>query len=62
MPDQVCLNPKCARQEHDSKRDTCRDCGGTLWFPKNVGGVVGNTNIYEAIKLIRAGKHPWDKP
>lgn len=55
--DQVCL--KCARQEYDASRSECRDCGGTLWYPQNVGGQPGNTDMDEAIRLIRAGKTPW---
>lgn len=56
---QICL--KCARQEYDTTRTSCRDCGGTLWFPKHVGGKVGNTDVDEACRLIRAGKKPWEK-
>lgn len=59
MSDQVCL--KCARQEYDSSRSTCRDCGGTLWHPQTVGGKAGNTDMDEAIRLIRAGEKPWLK-
>jgi hypothetical protein len=55
---QVCL--KCARQESDRHRSTCQ-CGGTLWHPQNVGGKPGNTDLDEAIRLIRAGKTPWQK-
>jgi hypothetical protein len=42
MSIQICL--KCAREEYDNNKTTCY-CGGTLWFPQNVGGVIGNTNI-----------------
>lgn len=54
---QVCL--KCARQEWDQSRDTCRDCGGTLWLPQNVAGKPGNTDLDEATRLIRQGRKPW---
>jgi len=54
---QICL--QCARQEYDTSKSTCRDCGGILWTPKNVGGKAGNTNIDEAAHLIKAGKKPW---
>jgi len=59
MPEQICL--KCGRGEYDSIRTECKDCRGTLWFPKNVGGKTGNTNTYEARKLIRMGKKPWER-
>jgi hypothetical protein len=32
---------------------------GLLWLPRNVGGVCGNTNLDEAIRLIRAGRKSW---
>lgn len=54
---QLCL--KCARQEHDMNRTTCKDCSGTLWPVQNVGGKIGNNNVDEAIKLTKANKHPW---
>ena len=55
---QLCL--KCARQEHDMNRTTCKDCGGTLWGPvQGVGGRVGNDSVDEAIRLIRSGRKPW---
>lgn len=54
---QLCL--KCARQERDMNRTTCKDCGGTLWPVQNVGGKFNNNNVDEAIQLIKAGKHPW---
>jgi len=57
MADQICL--KCARQEYDQSKSTCH-CGGTLWHPQNVGGKPGNTDIYEAARLIQAGKKPWE--
>jgi hypothetical protein len=53
---------KCARQESDRSRSECKDCGGTLWFPQNVGGRPGNTDLDEAIRLIRQGKTPWQRP
>jgi hypothetical protein len=59
MADQICL--KCGRGEYDSKKTTCRDCGGTLWFPQNVGGKPGNTSVDEARRLIKSGKKPWEK-
>ncbi len=58
MADQICL--KCARQEHDDSKSTCR-CGGTLWHPQNVGGKPGNTDIDEAARLIQSGNKPWEK-
>lgn len=58
MVEQICL--KCGRGEHNSSKSTCKDCGGTLWHPQNVGGKLGNTNIDEARKLIKAGKKPWN--
>ena len=58
MPEQICL--KCGRGEYDSKNTSCKDCGGTLWFPQNVGGKPGNTSIDEARKLIKLGKKPWE--
>ena len=57
---QVCL--KCARQESDRSRSECKSCGGTLWFPQNVAGKLGNVDLDEAIRLIRQGKTPWNKP
>jgi hydrogenase maturation factor HypF (carbamoyltransferase family) len=56
---QICL--KCARQEYRTHLVECCICGGALWFPQNVGGKPGNTNIDEAIKLIQKGKRPWEK-
>jgi len=35
------------------------NCGGTLWPVQNVGGKIGNNNIDEAIRLVKAGKSPW---
>ncbi len=58
---QVCLNARCARQESDDNRSTCKDCGGTLWHPQNVGGKPRNTDLDEAIRLIRSGKTPWER-
>jgi len=55
---QICL--KCARQEYDTKLTTCKSCGGTLWFPQNVGGKLGNNNIDEAARIIKSGKKPWE--
>lgn len=55
---QICL--KCARQEYRMNKTQC-DCGGTLWSPQHVGGKVGNTDPYEAIRLIQKGKKPWEK-
>ena len=55
---QICL--KCARQEYRMEKGTCY-CGGTLWVPQNVGGKLGNTDLDEAIRLIRQGKKPWEK-
>jgi len=56
---QICL--KCARQEYRTDKHTCT-CGGELWFPRNVGGKAGNTDLDEAARLIRAGKQPWTRP
>jgi uncharacterized membrane protein YvbJ len=58
MADQICL--KCGRAEYDSSRSECRDCGGTLWFPQNVGGKINNTDIEEARRLIKKGQKPWE--
>ena len=60
MAEQICL--KCGRGESNSSKTTCKDCSGTLWFPQNVAGKFGNTNVDEARKLIKAGKKPWNKP
>jgi len=57
MSEQICLI--CGRGEYDSKKTTC-PCGGTLWFPQNVGGKYGNTDIDEARKLIAKKKKPWE--
>lgn len=54
---QVCL--KCAREESREDRTVCH-CGGTLWTPQHVGGRFGSTDMDEAIRLIRAGKKPWE--
>lgn len=56
---QLCL--KCARQEYRTHLAECCICGGTLWFPQHVGGKHGNTDIDEAIRLIKKGKKPWEK-
>lgn len=61
MPIQICL--KCARQEHRDRLHC--ECGGTLWYPQNVGGKAGNNGdkaLDEAARLIKAGKKPWQKP
>lgn len=58
MAIQLCL--RCAREEYQKDKDTC-PCGGTLWYPQNVGGKAGNTDVDEAIRLIRQGKTPWQR-
>ena len=56
---QLCLN--CARLESRRDKLECPVCQGTLWLPRNVGGVSGNTDLNAAVRLVQAGKKPWSR-